>query len=81
MLLREELSEKVELEHQLDFIKSSAVDLQMKNDKLEEEKKKLIEISIEDKLELEERINKLIFKGNSDEKYMGQMEEEMSKAK
>ena len=81
MLLREELSEKVELEHQLDFIKSSAVDLQMKNDKLEEEKKKLIEISIEDKLELEERINKLIFKGNSDEKYMGQMEEEMIKAK
>ena len=79
--MREELSEKVEFEHQLEFIKGSAVDLQMKTDKLEEEKKKLIEISIEDKLELEERINKLIFKGNSDEKYIRQMEEEMSKAK
>ena len=53
----------------------------MRTDKLEEEKKKLIEISIEDKLELEERINKLIFKGNSDEKYILQIEDEMSKAR
>ena len=66
ILLKEGLSQKAEIEQQLQFIKTSAVDFQMRADKLEDEKKKLIEISIEDKLSMEEKINKLLFKANSD---------------
>jgi uncharacterized coiled-coil protein SlyX len=75
------MAEKAELEQQLQFLKGNIVQLQMKCDKADEEKKKLIEISIEDKLELEERINKLLFKASSDEKYLSEMEDEVSKGK
>jgi hypothetical protein len=35
------------------YLKGSLVELKVKTERLEEEKKKLIEISIEDKIELE----------------------------
>lgn len=57
------------------------MDLHILNEKLEEEKKKLVEISIEDKLSLEENINKLMAKSKSDEAYLQEMEAELAKAR
>ena len=54
------------------------MDLHILNEKLEEEKKKLVEISIEDKLSLEENINKLMAKSKSDEAYLQKMEAELA---
>ena len=42
----------------------------MKCEQLQEEKKKFMEISIEDKMGSEETINRLQLKSNSDEKYI-----------
>jgi hypothetical protein len=52
-LNKEALSEKSDLEEQMIYLKGSLVELKVKTDRLEEEKKKLIEISIEDKIDLE----------------------------
>jgi hypothetical protein len=41
----------------------------------------LIEISIEDKLNLEEKINKILFKSSSDDKYIREVEGGLCKAK
>lgn len=57
------------------------MNLHILNEKLEEEKKKLVEISIEDKLSLEENINKLMAKSKSDEAYLQEMEAELTKAR
>lgn len=53
----------------------------MSNDRLEEEKKKLIEISIEEKMNYQEEINRLRLKGEKEDRYMGEMEMELSKSK
>jgi hypothetical protein len=44
--------------------------MKAKNEILEEEKKKIVEFSIEDKMGYEEKINKLILKKQSDDKYL-----------
>ena len=53
----------------------------MRCDRMDEEKKKLIEMAVEDKIEAEEKISKLLFKSNSDERYICEMEEDVSKSK
>ena len=53
----------------------------MRGDQFEEQKSKLIEISIEDKLNLEEVISKMRFKASSDEQYIYEVENQLSRAK
>jgi hypothetical protein len=52
-LMKESLSEKPKLEGELIFLKENLVEVKVKAERLEEEKKRLIEISIEDKIALE----------------------------
>lgn len=58
------------MKEEVKYLKQSLIDLKSKNEDLEEERKKLIEISIEDKMALEEQISKLQAKKQSDDQYL-----------
>ena len=58
-LIKEAAQEKESIGHELALLKEKLATTQLERDRLEDEKKKIIEISIEDKMSLEEHIGKL----------------------
>lgn len=66
-------------EEEIEFLKITVNDLKNKIINLENEKNKIFEISILEKVELEEKINKFEAKKGSDIQYVQDMEIQLSK--
>ncbi len=61
------------MHEELEFLKIEIIDYKSKLDKMTEENKKLLQLSVLQKIQLEEKINKMQAKQNSDLSYVQDM--------
>ena len=69
------------MQEELQFLKIEIIDYKSKLQKMTEENKKILEVSVLEKIELEEKINQMQAKQGSDLDYVQDMEVELSKQK
>lgn len=62
-------------------MKTALAELRIDNQKMREEKRKLMEISIEQKIAFQEALNKMESRKNGDKHYLDEMERQLSKIK
>jgi hypothetical protein len=73
-MLKETVADRAHIQEEVAFLKAHLTDVKLLTDRLEAEKSKLIQMSVEEKLNLEEKLAKVELRSNSDQKYVVDLE-------